>query len=195
MSGSIVRIAAVLCMVLAPFALAHNGRHDVSGMAAGLVHPFTGWDHVLAMVAVGLWATQLGGKAKRIVPLVFVGAMAIGGMMAAAEMTLQLAEQGVLVSVLVFGLLVGASLRLPLAAAATVAAVFALLHGYAHVEELPPRESVLAFSCGFMVSTGILLATGLGMGNLLQRVKWPMMVRVCGGVVAMGAIGLWMGVI
>jgi urease accessory protein len=177
--------------VAAPWAMAHPGHDAGPALAAGLAHPFTGWDHLLAMAAVGLWATQLGGRARWIVPVSFLGAMVAGGWMAASDVTLRLADQGVLASVLVLGLLVATAARLPLAWAAGVGGLFAVFHGYAHVAEMRPDDSLAGYALGFVIATAMLLGIGLAVGAVLQSVRLTVMMRVCGGVVALGAIALW----
>jgi urease accessory protein len=192
MKRQLAWISAVAVLVLTGgVASAHPGHDTGPAGAAGFAHPFTGWDHLLAMVAVGLWATQLGGKARWIVPSSFLAAMLLGGAMAASDMTLRLADQGILVSVLVLGLLVAVAARLPLAWAAGIAGLFAICHGYAHVAEMRQGDSLFAYGAGFIIATGTLLAGGLGLGGLLQTIKLPIVMRVCGGVVALGAIALW----
>jgi urease accessory protein len=192
MKRQLAWMAAVSVLLLTGgVASAHPGHDSGPAGAAGFAHPFTGWDHLLAMVAVGLWATQLGGKARWIVPSSFLAAMLLGGAMAASDMTLRLADQGILVSVLVLGLLVAVAARLPLAWAAGIVGLFAICHGYAHVAEMRQGDSLFAYSAGFLVATGMLLAGGLGLGGLLQTIKLPIVMRVCGGVVALGAIALW----
>jgi urease accessory protein len=183
--------AAAATAAMAPWALAHPGHDGGPASAAGFAHPFTGWDHFLAMAAVGLWAIQLGGRARSIVPASFLAAMFVGGWMAASDVTLRLADQGILVSVLLLGLLVATAARLPLAWAAGIAGCFAVFHGYAHVAEMHPGDSLPAYGLGFLIATAMLLGVGLAIGAVLQSVKLPVIMRVCGGVVALGAIALW----
>jgi urease accessory protein len=102
-----------------------------------------------------------------------------------------LADQGILVSVLLLGLLVATAARLPLAWAAGIAGCFAVFHGYAHVAEMHPGDSLPAYGLGFLIATAMLLGVGLAIGAVLQSVKLPVIMRVCGGVVALGAIALW----
>jgi urease accessory protein len=184
--------AAVAVLVLtAGVASAHPGHDTGPAGAAGFAHPFTGWDHLLAMVAVGLWATQLGGKARWIVPASFLAAMLLGGAMAASDMTLRLADQGILASVLVLGVMVAIAARLPIGVAAAIVGLFAIFHGYAHVAEMPPGNSLGAYAPGFMLATALLLAAGLAIGMLFQTIKLPVLMRICGGAVAIGAVALW----
>ena len=136
---------ATLSLVFAPMlAHAHPG-HDASGFSAGVAHPVHGLDHILAMVAVGLWAAQLGGRAKWLVPASFISVMAIGGALGMAGMPLPFAEQGIFASVLILGVLIAAAVRLPLAASMAIVGLFALCHGHAHGLEMPTTAQPRAF--------------------------------------------------
>lgn len=183
-------ISAVTVLSLTTIASAHPG-HDTSSAASGFAHPFTGYDHLLAMLAVGLWSAQLGKRAKWLLPISFLTAMCAGGALAALGIKLPLAEQGILTSVLVLGLLIAFAARLPLAAAITITTLFALCHGHAHVAEMKPADSILPYSSGFLLATALLHLTGLGIGSLLQKYKLPTLTRACGAAVATGAIALW----
>ncbi len=149
---------------------------------AGFVHPFMGLDHLLAMLAVGLWAAQLGGRWAWAVPLAFVSAMAGGGALGIAGMSLPLVEPAIAVSVLVLGLLIAARVRLRASGLALVG-VFALFHGAAHGIEMPPQASRLVYSGGFILATALLHAAGAGLG-LLPRA------RLAGAPVALA--GAWL---
>jgi urease accessory protein len=144
--------------------LAHAGAaaHD---FAAGLSHPFTGWDHLLAMLAAGLWASRFTGQARFALPAAFLAAMAAGSMLAAAAVPLPLVEPVILVSVLVFGLLLATAQRLPAAAAVLLSAAFAVFHGHAHAAELPAGGAVAPYTAGFLIGSTSLLALGLATGG------------------------------
>ncbi len=167
---------------------AHPG-HNVSGFAPGLAHPLSGLDHVLAMVAVGLWAAQIGGRARWAVPATFVGAMTLGGILGMAGIPVPFVEQGILVSVFLLGLLIAFAVRLPLAATAPLVGVFALCHGYAHGAEAPAHASALTYSLGFILATTTLHAIGIGLGVMIQRFCSPALVRAGGvAVIALGGL-------
>lgn len=188
---SITTLAAVF---LAQTAEAHTfGTHGV-GFAAGLSHPFLGMDHLLAMLAVGVWAAQLGGRALWRVPLAFMTMMALGSALALGGMPLPAIETGVASSVLVLGLLIAAAARFPLVASMLLVGVFALFHGHAHGQELPQAASALLYSLGFLLATGLLHATGAGLGILLGRGISANWVRVMGGGIAAAGLVLWAGV-
>ncbi|HET6630255.1 MAG TPA: HupE/UreJ family protein [Woeseiaceae bacterium] len=167
-------------------AFAHPGHGSETGaIVAGFAHPLLGLDHVLAMLAVGLWAAFLGGRAVWIVPAAFVAVMAGGFASATAGFALPGVEPGVAGSVVLMGVLVAAAVRLPLALASGLVGVLALFHGHAHGTEL--SEGALAFGIGFASATALLHAVGIGLGLALAR-RGPMRVRGVGGTTA--AIGL-----
>lgn len=154
-------------------ASAHTGDHAVAGFASGLAHPFLGLDHLLAMIAVGLWAAQQGGRALWAVPATFVGAMVLGGFVAWTRGTLPQVEAGIALSVLVLGLLIATRQQSTVPVGMALAASFALFHGYAHGLEMPQAASPFQYALGFVLGTAALHAAGIG-GNLLGRraVQW-----------------------
>jgi urease accessory protein len=150
------------------------------GILTGFAHPFLGLDHVLAMLAVGLWAAQTGGRALWAVPLTFMATLAGGALLASAGVALPAVEAGIAASVLAFGLLVALAVRLPLAAGMLLTGAFALFHGHAHGTELPAMASPLAYAGGFVVATGLLHLTGVA----LARAFHARSLRVAGACVA-----------
>lgn len=154
-------------MLLPSFAYAHVGVGEASGFLHGLAHPLGGLDHVCAMLAVGLWAAQMGGRSLLALPLTFVGAMALGGALPMLGVGLPFVGQGILLSVLLTGILIAAQVRLSLILSASLVGLFALWHGYAHGAEMPPSASGIGYAMGFMVATATLhlsaIAFGLGM--------------------------------
>jgi urease accessory protein len=136
-------------LVFAPAAvLAHTGHDDASGLAHGFIHPVTGIDHVLAMIAVGVLAAQYGGRALWLVPLSFLAAMAIAGVIGMAGIVIPVAEVGIGVSVVVLGLKIAFQLRPPTLISMAVVGFFALFHGYAHGAELP--DGITAVLASFL---------------------------------------------
>lgn len=185
------QIAGILAaLLLAGTAQAHTiGVYD-AGFAAGLAHPFIGPDHLLAMVAVGLWAAQLGGRAIWCVPLTFMTMMVLGSALALGGLPLPAVETGITGSMLVLGLLIAVAARFPLAVSMLVVGAFALFHGHAHGQELPQAASALLYSLAFLIATGLLHATGAGLGMLLARgisANWE---RVTGGSIATAGLVL-----
>jgi urease accessory protein len=167
-------------------AQAHPGHAPGANFTHGFVHPMMGLDHVLAMVAVGLWAAQLGGRAAWLVPAAFVSVMTAGAGLGMSGVHLPFVEQGIFASVLVLGLLIATAARLPLAASAAIVGVFALFHGVAHGTEMPASVSGLAYAAGFALATAILHGVGLLVAKS-TRVEW---VRFAGAAIAVTALGL-----
>ena len=173
MKTKLTTIAALLAL-LPTVAQAHPG-HGAEGFQSGLAHPLLGWDHVLAMLAVGLWAAQLGRRALWAVPAAFIGVMALGGALGMGGMAMPFAEQGVLLSVLVLGVLIAASVRLPLGASMGIVGAFALCHGFAHGAELPAGSSHAGYLLGFILATAALHGCGVLAGQSLKhsaRLTW-----------------------
>jgi urease accessory protein len=154
----------------------------------GLEHPVSGLDHVLAMVAVGLWGAQLGLPAVWVLPVAFPMVMAFGGFLGLIGVTLPGVEMGIAVSGIALGGMVLAEARPPLWAAAMLVGFFAVFHGHAHGTELPAGQSGLDYSIGFVIATGCLHAAGIAIG-LIHR--WPagrVILRVAGACVALAGI-------
>jgi urease accessory protein len=184
-------IGWALALVALP-ALAHVQEGQAAGFLTGLAHPVSGLDHVLAMIAVGLWGAQLGAPALWLLPVTFPLVMAFGGFLGLLGIPLPGVEVGIALSALALGLAVATSWRPPLVMAAVLVAVFAVFHGHAHGTELPAGQSGLTYSIGFVVATGLLHLAGIGIG-VIQR--WPAgqrVLRVLGvGVAAGGVYFLW----
>lgn len=154
---------------LLPVVQAHTLGASGSGLAEGFIHPFLGLDHLLAMIAVGLWAAQLGGRATWLTPAAFVMVMAGAALLGSLGMELPMLEPAVASSVLVSGLLVACAVRLPPAASVCLVALFALFHGYAHGLESPQTASPALYGAGFILATASLHGIGLGLGFLIGR--------------------------
>ena len=180
-------IALATFLSLAAFAQAHPG-HGAGGFANGFAHPLHGLDHVLAMLAVGLWAAQLGGRAKWLVPASFTGVMALGGALGMAGVALPFAEQGIAASVLILGVLIAAAVRLPLAASMGIVGLFALCHGHAHGAEMPVNAVGAVYALGFTAATALLHGCGIGLGVMMQGTAKADWLRA--GGVAISAAGL-----
>ena len=158
---------AVLCL-FAGTASAHTGAHTATGFAGGLAHPLLGLDHLLAMIAVGLWAAQQGGRALWAVPAAFVATMVLGGALAWTGMALPHVETAIALSVLVLGLLIATRSNVPVLAGMVIAAGFSLFHGYAHGLEIPQAASPALYVLGFMLATAFLHGVGIA-GSLVSR--------------------------
>jgi urease accessory protein len=162
-SGAIVLTA--LCLY-AGAASAHTGHHAVTGFVSGLSHPLSGLDHLLAMLAIGLWAAQQGGRALWAVPAAFVGTMVLGGALALGGMALPQVETGIAASVLVLGLLVATRQRWGVPAGMAIAAGFALFHGYAHGLEMPQASAPALYALGFVLATAFLHGVGIAASRI-----------------------------
>ena len=161
--------------------------------ATGLGHPLTGLDHVLVMVAVGLWAAQSGGRALWLVPLTFVLTMAAGGALGFMGIQLPMVESGIAGSVLTLGVLVALASRLSLAVSMALVGLFAIFHGYAHGAEMAVESSALWFSLGFMLATAILHGAGIGIALAARQGMNARLVRVGGVAIAAGGVLLLVG--
>jgi urease accessory protein len=183
-------VAGLAAALIPAAALAHPG-HGALNLAAGFAHPFGGADHMLAMIAVGLWAALRGERAPLAWPAAFVAAMAGGfalGQIAPAAVSI---EPAILASVIILGVLTAAQARLPLAAGAALIGAFGAAHGYAHGIEAPGAEA--GFPLGFALATALLHLAGLVSGFLLQRFGRPGLVRLLGAGAAAGGLLLAVG--
>jgi urease accessory protein len=185
-------VGAIAITLLVPsVASAHTGVGDTGGYWHGLMHPISGLDHILAMVAVGLWAAQIGGKALWVVPGAFVLAMAGSGVLGHFGVPLPGVEQGILASDFILGLLLLFAARLPLAVSTGVVAILAIFHGYAHGAEMPETASGLTYGLGFIISTAVLHLVGIGMGLAIDRYQpklQELLFRIGGGATVVGAV-------
>jgi urease accessory protein len=191
--NSLTRIVAAAVLVLLPgAALAHPGHHD-AGFAHGFMHPLGGLDHVLAMVAVGLYAALLGGRALGLVPATFVGVMAVGGALGAAGFALPYAEMGIALSVVVFGLAVALRVNLPALGAMALVGLFAVFHGHAHGAEMPQGALGTAYAAGFMLATAALHGAGIAIGLAAGRIAGWRVAQAAGGATALAGMAVLVG--
>jgi urease accessory protein len=183
---------AIALLGLPGLAEAHTGVHPLlaDGLAAGFLHPFSGLDHLLAMVAVGLWAASLGGSARWAVPSAFIAIMTLGAVGGVYGLALPAVETLIAVSVIVLGVMVALSVRVPVAAAAAIVAVFGLFHGHAHGAEMPAMAQPLQYGLGFVVATALLHGAGLTLGIVLPRFASAHAVRFAGGAIAAAGVAL-----
>jgi urease accessory protein len=176
----------------ATLAHAHAQLGQATGFVTGLLHPVSGLDHVLAMVAVGLWGAQLGMPAIWVLPVTFPIVMALGGLLGLLGVPLPGVEIGIAASALMLGTAVATERRWPLYASTLLVGLFAIFHGHAHGTELKPGESGLLYSLGFVVATGCLHAAGIAIGTVH---RWPagrLALRFAGaGIAAAGLAFLW----
>jgi urease accessory protein len=184
-----LRVLALAAAAFTTPAFAHTGDHAIS-LSAGFAHPFSGFDHLLAMLAVGIWAAQHKRAALWVLPLVFPLMMALGALIGVAGMRLPGMEAGIAGSVAVLGLLIAFAVRMPVWAAAAVVSLFALMHGYAHGAELPQGALPVLYGAGFVAATILLHLIGIALVRVAGEPIAQKMVRTIGGTIA--AVGAYM---
>jgi urease accessory protein len=193
-SPEVRQVALTLLMILANSwpVLAHAQEGQAAGFLAGLRHPVSGLDHVLAMISVGVWGAQLGPPAVWLLPVTFPLVMACGGFLALVGVPLPAVELGIALSAVMLGLAVVTEARPPLVVAALLVGTFAVFHGHAHGTELPPGQNGLAYSIGFVVATGSLHGVGIALGLVHRWPKGRTALRVAGAVVFVSGVAfLW----
>ncbi len=188
----LTRLAASLPLVfIASAALAHTDA-NAGGFLSGFSHPVNGWDHVVAMVAVGLWGAFLGLPALWLLPVVFPMVMAFGGALGVLGVPLPGVEAGIALSGVVLGLLIAFAVRAPLWVAAVIVGAFAVFHGHAHGTELPEAANPFAYGIGFVIATGLLHLSGIALGFLSGSRPGRIAVRAAGaGIAAVGGAFLF----
>jgi urease accessory protein len=193
----VLRLVGTALAVLAPSAaLAHVQPGEAGGFLTGFLHPISGLDHVIAMVAVGLWGAQLGAPAIWLLPVTFPMVMAMGGFLGLIGVPLPGVEFGIAASAILLGAAVMTERRPPLYAAAVLVGFFAIFHGHAHGTELPPGESGLLYSLGFVVATGCLHAIGIAIGAIHRWSAGQVVLRIAGGCVGLaGLIFFWQAIV
>jgi urease accessory protein len=185
----VVWLAANAALLASAPLIAHERHGTAAGLLAGLSHPVSGLDHVAAMLAVGVWGAQLGPPALWLLPVAFPLVMAFGGALGLAGLPLPGVELGIAASAVLLGSLVLGEVRPPIWVAVTLVAAFAIFHGHAHGTELPPDESALLYSLGFVVATGGVHAAGIALGLLHRHRSGRPLLRATGSLVAL--VGLW----
>jgi urease accessory protein len=188
--------AAALLVFAAGSAQAHTGIGVAGGFGHGFAHPIGGLDHVLAMIAAGLLAVRLGGRALVLVPLSFIAMIMVGGAVGMAGSSLPLIEIGIGLSVAVLGLCAASGYRMPVSVAMALAGVFALFHGYAHGAEMPESLSGLEYAAGFVLATSVLLAMGIAIGLAPRRLGEAIgasVPRIIGSGIALAGVVILVG--
>jgi len=178
-----------LILILTPQVLfAHDTGDVAGGLSSGFLHPFTGFDHVVAMIAVGIWGTQLKQPAIWLLPVTFPVVMAFGAMLGVIGVPLPGIEIGIALSAIVLGGAICFEAKPELWVAAIIVGIFAIFHGYAHGAELPGSVQPLAYGVGFVVGTGTLHAIGISLGLLEKVKKGDKIIRVFGALIALAGI-------
>jgi len=185
-------VGAGLALLPAP-AVAHSG--DVGGFGAGFLHPLGGLDHVLAMLAVGMWGAQLGAPALWVLPIAFPMVMALGGVAGIVGLPLPGVELGITLSVVVLGAMIAFERRPPLWVAGLLVACFAVFHGYAHGVELPGQASAVPYSAGFVTATGLIHLAGIAVGLVIALPYGPRLLRLGGSLISAAGVFLAWGVL
>ncbi|WP_425093939.1 HupE/UreJ family protein [Tropicimonas sp. S265A] len=188
-----LNLAGLVVLAWAAPALAHEGTGLAGGFLSGLKHPVLGPDHVVAMVAVGLWGAILGSPAIWVLPLVFPLVMAFGGALGVLGIPIPAVEFGIAASGLVLGLMVALWVRAPLWVAAVLVGVFAIFHGHAHGTELPNAANPFAYAIGFVIATGALHMVGIALGALTKLPKGNLAIRGAGGLIALAGAAFLTG--
>ena len=191
-AGALRLTAFTLLLVWPVAAWAHIQSGEAGGFVSGLSHPVSGLDHVLAMVAVGLWGAQLGAPAIWMLPVAFPMMMAFGGMLGLIGLPLPGVEAGIAVSAVVLGAMVMWEVRPPLPVAVAIVAFFAVFHGHAHGTELQPGQNAMLYSLGFVIATGLLHAAGIAVGLIHHWALGRKFLRAAGALVMVsGLYFLW----
>jgi urease accessory protein len=188
--STLLRLAVAALMLLPSFAYAHVGAGEADGFLHGFMHPANGLDHICTMLAIGLWAAQMGGRSLWAVPLTFVAVMALGGALPMLGIGLPFVGQGIVLSVLLLGVLIAASVRLPLLPSGSMVGLFALWHGRAHGTEMPELASGIEYALGFMLATALLHAIGIAFGLGMQRLARERVIHAAGAGIALCGVYL-----
>lgn len=186
---AVINSVFLLLISSAP-AFAHADPASLQGaFMSGFMHPISGLDHVVAMVAVGLWGAFLGKPAIWILPITFPLVMAFGGALGVVGVPIPYVETGVALSGVVLGLAVLLALRPPMWIAAVIVGIFAIFHGYAHGVELPKAANPLIYSIGFVIATGLLHLAGIAIGELKRLALGEVVVRTGGAIISLIGLG------
>jgi urease accessory protein len=181
-------LALAIFLAVPAVASAHPRSGAAGGFLSGFSHPISGWDHILAMISVGLWGAQLGAPAMWLLPVTFPMVMALGGMMGLLGIPLPGVELGIAASAVVLGAMVLSEARPRLWIAASIVGIFAIFHGHAHGTELPAGQDGLLYSAGFVIATGCLHGVGIAIG-LIHKWTWGRIaIRAAGGFVALAGL-------
>jgi urease accessory protein len=183
-------ISSLLLLLLPATAFAHTEKALAGGFASGFLHPLQGGDHLLAMVAVGIWGAVLGAPLLWLLPVTFPLLMVIGAVSALLGVSLPAIESGIALSVVVLGGAIAAFWRAPIAVAMAIVAFFGFLHGFAHGNELPEAAHPAAYASGFVLASGLLHGAGIAIGALRAWPRGDTILRVTGALIA--ATGLWL---
>ena len=171
-------------LIASPLVFAHTGDGPHNGWLHGFTHPLSGLDHILAIVAVGLWAAQAHGRIVWLFPLIFVVMMGLGGLFGTITLPFAFAEYGIMLSLVILGTLLAWRKHLPLSISALLIGLFALSHGYAHGSEMPSSAALPSYAVGFMLATMLLHLCGIGLAQLCKKFAGIRWIRFSGIIIA-----------
>ena len=177
-------LVSLVLITLPRLVFAHAPEGAGGGFMTGFLHPILGYDHLIAMVAVGLWGAFLGDRVLWILPIVFPTIMAVGAAIGILGLEIPLVEFVIALSGVVLGALIALRFRAPLAIAMVLVGIFAIFHGYAHGLEMPEQISAMTYGAGFVIGTGLLHLAGIGLGFATRLPRGELLVRGCGGVIS-----------
>jgi len=177
-----------LAVLFPTAAFAHEGAGVIGGFQSGFLHPITGYDHLLAMLAVGIWGAQMGGRSVWMLPVVFPLVMAVGGFFGAIGVPLPHVELLIALSVLGLGAAIALQWKAPEMIAVAAVGIFAVFHGHAHGAELPGAADPVAYGIGFVVATGLIHLAGIGFGLLLGKLMHGWVSRAAGAAIAIAGV-------
>jgi len=180
---SFLLIALLSSLMISEPAFAHVSEEGLKGgFISGYIHPLLGWDHVAAMVAVGIWGAFLGSRAIWVLPIVFPFIMVIGGILGMVGVPVPFIVPGIALSSIIIGLAIAFKWRAPLWIASVIVGLFAIYHGYAHGQNLPAASNPIAFALGFVLGSGTLHLIGI-LFSLIERYNWGVKALQLGGII------------
>jgi urease accessory protein len=188
-----VLITALFFGLLSVGVHAHAGGAAADGLMSGFLHPLLGFDHLVAMIAVGIWGAFLGPRAIWMLPIAFPLVMVLGGILGMAGVPLPAVETGIAASALVIGALIALAVRPPLWLALLIVAVFAVFHGHAHGTELPAATDALGYSIGFVLATGLLHLCGIAFALVDRLPHGKLAIRLAGSAIGLAGLGFLSG--
>ena len=198
-SSRLFTALAIVCAIsiIPTTVYAHEGGNmPLGGFLSGLVHPVLGYDHLLAMLSVGILSAQIGGRAIWTVPATFVGVMAIGGTLGLIDIGITVTELGIALSLVILGSVIASERNLPVVLAMVGVGFFAIFHGYAHGTEMPQTAEPVAYAFGFLTGTALIHIAGVLIGDISKRYqRGPLVLRVGGGLIAVVGLLFVFGVI
>ena len=195
-SMNVLLIALAISFIPSTVYAHEGGNLPLGGFLSGLVHPVLGYDHLLAMLSVGILSAQIGGRAIWTVPATFVSVMAIGGVLGLIDIGISITEIGIAFSLVILGSIIASERRLPIVLAMIGVGFFAIFHGYAHGTEMPQTAEPVAYAFGFLTGTALIHIAGVLVGDISKRYqRGPQVLQVGGGLIAIVGLLFVFGVI